>query len=70
MEIPSNVILQRIGPTIWIPLQIIVWGLAEVLTYRVTSPGGWYTARIFLGSKFLGYDKYTDVSARGGFHSR
>jgi len=51
MEIPSNVILQRIGPTIWIPSQIIVWGLAEVLTYRVTNAGGWYTARLFLGSK-------------------
>jgi hypothetical protein len=50
MEIPSNVILQRIGPTIWISLQIIAWGLAEVLTYRVTILGGWYAARIFLGS--------------------
>lgn len=51
MEIPSNVMLQRIGPTIWIPVQIIVWGLAEVLTYRVTSAGGWYVARLFLGSR-------------------
>ena len=55
MEIPSNVILQRIGPTVWIPVQIIVWGLAELLTYRVTNAGGWYTARIFLGSELLSH---------------
>lgn len=51
MEIPSNVILQRIGPSIWIPAQIMIWGLAQILTYLVSSPGGWYTARLFLGSE-------------------
>lgn len=51
LEIPSNVVLQRIGPHRWIPLQIIVWGLAETLTYLVKNRAGWWTARLFLGSE-------------------
>ncbi|TYJ55196.1 hypothetical protein B9479_004130 [Cryptococcus floricola] len=49
LEIPSNVVLQRVGPHRWIPIQIIIWGLAETLTYKVSSKGGWYAARLFLG---------------------
>ncbi|WVQ75366.1 hypothetical protein IAR50_004985 [Cryptococcus sp. DSM 104548] len=49
LEIPSNVVLQRVGPHRWIPLQIIIWGLAEALTCLVKSKGGWYAARLFLG---------------------
>ncbi|KAL1412249.1 hypothetical protein Q8F55_003260 [Vanrija albida] len=55
LEIPSNVVLQRVGPHRWIPLQIIVWGLAEVLTYLVKNRAGWWTARLFLGMLESGF---------------
>jgi hypothetical protein len=51
LEIPSNIVLQRIGPHNWIPIQIIVWGVAETLTYLVQNKAGWWTARLFLGSE-------------------
>ncbi|GAA5865058.1 hypothetical protein JCM8547_007698 [Rhodosporidiobolus lusitaniae] len=49
LEIPSNIVLQRIGANIWIPLQVIVWGLAEVLHMFITNRSGFYAARFFLG---------------------
>ncbi|GAA6050961.1 hypothetical protein JCM3770_005344 [Rhodotorula araucariae] len=49
LEIPSNIILQRVGAHVWIPVQVVLWGLAEVLTMFVKNASGWYAARIFLG---------------------
>ncbi|GAA6041782.1 hypothetical protein JCM8097_007158 [Rhodosporidiobolus ruineniae] len=49
LEIPSNIILQRVGAHIWIPAQVVVWGLAEVLHMFVSNPGGFYVARLALG---------------------
>ncbi|KAL3457529.1 major facilitator superfamily domain-containing protein [Aspergillus heterothallicus] len=49
LEIPSNIVLHRVGPHYWIPLQVVVWGLIEVLQSQVTNAGGWYVARLFLG---------------------
>ncbi|KAL2841006.1 major facilitator superfamily domain-containing protein [Aspergillus pseudoustus] len=49
LEIPSNIVLHRIGPHYWIPLQVVTWGLIEVLQSQVTNAGGWYVARLFLG---------------------
>ncbi|WVQ82589.1 hypothetical protein IAT38_004719 [Cryptococcus sp. DSM 104549] len=61
-EIPSNVLLQRIGPHHWIPLQMIIWGLAETLTSQVKNKEGWWAARLFLGlleSGFIPGSLYT-----------
>lgn len=54
-RIPSNIILQRVGPHLWIPSQVIVWGIVEILQSLVKGPSGWYAARFFLGraSEFL-----------------
>ncbi|KAK1764342.1 MFS general substrate transporter [Phialemonium atrogriseum] len=49
LEIPSNVVLHRVGAHYWIPAQVIVWGLIEVLQAFVKNAGGWYAARLFLG---------------------
>ncbi|WVQ82083.1 hypothetical protein IAT38_004211 [Cryptococcus sp. DSM 104549] len=62
LEIPSNVALQRIGPHRWIPIQIIVWGLAETLSCLVKNKEGWWAARLFLGlleSGFIPGSLYT-----------
>ncbi|KAL2864379.1 major facilitator superfamily domain-containing protein [Aspergillus lucknowensis] len=49
LEIPSNIILHRIGPHYWIPAQVVTWGVIEVVQSQVTNAGGWYVARLFLG---------------------
>ena len=49
LEIPSNVVLQRIGAHYWLPAQCVAWGLAEVLQYKVKGPASWYIARLALG---------------------
>ncbi|KAI1495436.1 MFS general substrate transporter [Biscogniauxia marginata] len=49
LEIPSNVVLHRVGAHYWIPAQVVLWGLIEVLQAFVKNAGGWYAARLFLG---------------------
>ncbi|KAL5341679.1 major facilitator superfamily domain-containing protein [Aspergillus crustosus] len=49
LEIPSNMVLHRIGPHYWIPAQVVTWGLIEVLQSQVKNAGGWYAARLFIG---------------------
>ncbi|CAI7582796.1 unnamed protein product, partial [Penicillium discolor] len=55
LEIPSNIILHQVGPHYWIPAQVVVWGLIEVLQLFVTNAGGWYVARLFLGLAESGF---------------
>ncbi|KAI2621698.1 MFS general substrate transporter [Hypoxylon sp. NC1633] len=55
LEIPSNIVLHRVGPHYWIPLQVIFWGLVEVLQMFVRNAGGWYAARLFLGLAESGF---------------
>ncbi|KAL4762596.1 major facilitator superfamily domain-containing protein [Aspergillus foveolatus] len=55
LEIPSNIVLHRVGPHYWIPGQVIVWVLVEVLQCRVTDASGWYAARLFLGLAESGF---------------
>ncbi|XXH00181.1 hypothetical protein Hte_006523 [Hypoxylon texense] len=55
LEIPSNIVLHRVGPHFWIPLQVVVWGVLEVLQAQVRGAGGWYAARLFLGLAESGF---------------
>ncbi|KAL4909684.1 major facilitator superfamily domain-containing protein [Aspergillus multicolor] len=55
LEIPSNIVLHRIGPHYWIPGQVVVWGLIEILQSQVTNAKGWYAARLFLGLAESGF---------------
>ncbi|KAL3435301.1 major facilitator superfamily domain-containing protein [Aspergillus tetrazonus] len=55
LEIPFNIVLHRVGPHYWIPGQVIVWGLVEVLQCRATNASGWYAARLFLGLAESGF---------------
>lgn len=47
-----QVVLHRIGAHWWIPLQVILWGLSEVLHSQIKGVGGYYTARLFLGREY------------------
>lgn len=55
LEIPSNMVLHRVGAHYWIPLQVITWGFIEVLQMFVKDARGWYAARLFLGIAESGF---------------
>ncbi len=48
-EVPSNVILEKVGARVWIARIMITWGLASGATAFVTGPTSFLTARFLLG---------------------
>ncbi len=48
-EVPSNIILQRIGARRWIGPLMIAWGLVSSATLFVQSPFAFYALRFLLG---------------------
>ncbi|KAJ5272917.1 Major facilitator superfamily domain general substrate transporter [Penicillium angulare] len=45
----SNIMLRRVGPKIWFPLIVTLWGLITTLTSQVSSYGGFVAIRLMLG---------------------
>src|ERR1700751_3620322 len=54
-EIPSNLILHRIGARVWVPGILITWGAVATLTGFVQSANQLYIARFALGLAEAGY---------------
>jgi len=54
-EVPSNLILHRIGARVWIARILLSWGLVAALTGLVQSVGQLYVARFLLGLAEAGY---------------
>jgi MFS transporter, ACS family, tartrate transporter len=54
-EIPSNLLLQKLGARIWIARILIVWGLVATLTGLVQNVHQLYFARFLLGVAEAGY---------------
>jgi ACS family tartrate transporter-like MFS transporter len=48
-EVPSNVILEKVGARIWIARIMITWGIASGATAFVTGPVSFLTVRFLLG---------------------
>jgi MFS family permease len=55
LEIPSNLILHRIGARVWIARILITWGAVATLTGFVQSAHQLYLARFALGLAESGY---------------
>src|SRR5882762_11830640 len=55
LEIPSNLVLHRIGARVWIARILITWGAVATLTGFVQSPNQLYVARFALGLAEAGY---------------
>lgn len=49
LEIPSNIILYKLGPTIWIGAQIIAWGLVATFQAFQHGLGPYLATRLLLG---------------------
>ncbi|NUU64800.1 MFS transporter [Enterobacteriaceae bacterium BIT-l23] len=54
-EIPSNLIMQKVGARIWIARIMISWGLISMATAFVTGPTSFAIARFFLGVAEAGF---------------
>jgi ACS family tartrate transporter-like MFS transporter len=54
-EIPSNVILARVGARLWIARIMITWGLVSSAMMFVRGPSGFYTLRFLLGLAEAGF---------------
>lgn len=54
-EIPSNVLMHRIGGRIWIARILLTWGIVAVLTGFVQSTSQLYVARFLLGVAEAGF---------------
>ncbi len=54
-EVPSNLILQRIGARIWIARIMIVWGIISSSMMFIKSPNGFYLMRFLLGVAEAGF---------------
>src|SRR5438094_9161783 len=54
-EIPSNLILARVGARVWIARIMITWGLVSSATMFVRSAGEFYAARFLLGAAEAGF---------------
>ena len=54
-EVPSNLILQRVGARIWIARIMITWGVLSACTLFVTSTTQFYVLRFLLGVAEAGF---------------
>jgi ACS family tartrate transporter-like MFS transporter len=54
-EIPSNLILERVGARLWMARILIVWGLVSMATMLVTGPSSFYLLRVLLGLAEAGF---------------
>jgi len=54
-EVPSNLVLARIGARVWIARIMITWGLVSGAMVFVETPTGFYTLRFLLGAAEAGF---------------
>lgn len=54
-EVPSNLILERVGARRWIARIMITWGLVSAATAWVTGPASFMTMRFLLGVAEAGF---------------
>ena len=54
-EVPSNLILQRVGARLWIARIMIVWGLVTMTTMFIGSTTSFYFIRFLLGAAEAGF---------------
>lgn len=54
-EVPSNLVLQKVGAKIWIARIMITWGLLSGLTMFVTNTTQFYIIRFLLGAAEAGF---------------
>jgi MFS transporter, ACS family, tartrate transporter len=54
-EVPSNLVLNRVGARLWIARVMVTWGLVSVASAFVTGPESFYILRFLLGVAEAGF---------------
>jgi ACS family tartrate transporter-like MFS transporter len=54
-DLPSNLLMRRVGTRLWIARIMITWGIVAALMMFVRSPGSFYTMRFLLGVAEAGF---------------
>lgn len=54
-EVPSNLILHKVGARVWICRVLVTWGIISGCTAMVHTPGQFYTMRLLLGIAESGF---------------
>ena len=54
-EVPSNLLLHRVGARVWISRIMVTWGLVSAATLFVKTPTGFYVLRFLLGAAEAGF---------------
>jgi len=54
-EVPSNIILHKVGARVWIARIMVTWGVVSILTMFVTTPTMFYVMRFLLGVAEAGF---------------
>jgi sugar phosphate permease len=54
-EVPSNLILEKVGARIWIARIMITWGVLSACTMLVATPTQFYVLRFLLGAAEAGF---------------
>jgi D-galactonate transporter len=54
-EVPSNIILHKVGARVWICRVLITWGIVSGCNALVRTPAGFYTVRLLLGVAEAGF---------------
>src|ERR1044071_1668829 len=54
-EIPSNIILERVGARLWISRIMVTWGLISAALMFVRTPAAFYVLRFLLGVAEAGF---------------
>jgi MFS family permease len=55
LEVPSNLVLERVGARVWICRIMVTWGIVTILTGFVQNPAQFYIARVALGAAEAGF---------------
>jgi ACS family tartrate transporter-like MFS transporter len=58
-EVPSNIVLEKIGARIWIARIMITWGIFAGITAMVTGSTSFAVVRFFLGASEAGFTATT-----------
>ena len=54
LEIPSNIILEKVGARIWIARIMVSWGILSACTAFVTGPWSFFAIRVLIGAAEAG----------------
>ncbi|KAL2857226.1 major facilitator superfamily domain-containing protein [Aspergillus pseudoustus] len=48
-EVPSQMVSKKLGPDVWIPIQMVVWSVIGILQCLITGEKSFYATRALLG---------------------